>query len=169
MSTQRTEVVTIHRRIPPKTPENGVFSTYPRKPRNSGFSRGGRNSRNFAKSRKSAKSAPRKICKFSGALKDNRARKVSHFVPTGRVIKYPKKCALFCPPGGGGEFRPPGGTPHFRGYSGKPRILGISPPGYTETPSDIPEHTPFNAMNERNACVQCMSTRVNACRLPSYP
>ena len=25
-------------------------------------------------------------------------------VPTGRVIKYPKKCALFCPPGG----EPPG-------------------------------------------------------------
>ena len=27
-------------------------------------------------------------------------------VPTGRVIKYPKKCALFCPPGGR-----PGGAP----------------------------------------------------------
>ena len=26
-------------------------------------------------------------------------------VPTGRIIKYPKKCALFCPPG------PPGGPP----------------------------------------------------------
>ena len=50
-------------------------------------------------------------------------------VPTGRVIKYPKKCALFCParagPGGGRATppgHPPGGvkkapsqTPHFGG------------------------------------------------------
>ena len=32
---------------------------------------------------------------------------VQNFVPTGRVIKYPKKCALFCPPPGGA---PPGGS-----------------------------------------------------------
>ena len=29
-------------------------------------------------------------------------------VPTGRVIKYPKKCALFCPPGGSPGGEPPG-------------------------------------------------------------
>ena len=134
MSTQLTEVVTIHRRIPPKTPENGDFSTYPRKPRNSGFSRGGRNSRNFAKSRKSAKSAPPKICKFSGALKDNRARKVSHFVPTGRVIKYPKKCALFCPPRPGGPNLAPRGDPPFSGVFRKtPDLGGFHPRIYRNT------------------------------------
>ena len=41
------------------------------------------------------------------------------FVPTGRVIKYPKKCALFCPPGG-----PPRGPPWglYGGYRGVPPI-----------------------------------------------
>ena len=42
------------------------------------------------------------------------AQKLSqNFVPTGRVIKYPKKCALFCPPGGppGVPKGHPGGTP----------------------------------------------------------
>ena len=42
-------------------------------------------------------------------------KKVQIFVPTGRVIKYPKKCALFAPrgPGGapGGPRGAPGGTP----------------------------------------------------------
>ena len=36
------------------------------------------------------------------------------FVPTGRVIKYPKKCALFCPPGappGAPPWGPPWGPP----------------------------------------------------------
>ena len=43
-----------------------------------------------------------------------RGKKIQIFVPTGRVIKYPKKCALFCPPGGPaprGPGGPPGGTP----------------------------------------------------------
>jgi len=43
-----------------------------------------------------------------------RGKKNQIFVPTGRVIKYPKKCALFCPPGGPaprGPGGPPGGTP----------------------------------------------------------
>ena len=39
--------------------------------------------------------------------------KVAQTVPTGRVIKYPKKCALFCPPGDppGGQKCTPGGYP----------------------------------------------------------
>jgi len=43
-----------------------------------------------------------------------RGKKNQIFVPTGRVIKYPKKCALFCPPGGPaprGPGGPLGGTP----------------------------------------------------------
>ena len=36
-------------------------------------------------------------------------------VPTGRVIKYPKKCALFCPPGGRPPGRPSGGVFPYRG------------------------------------------------------
>ncbi len=35
-------------------------------------------------------------------------------VPTGRVIKYPNKCALFCPPGGPGGAPPGKSAP--RGY-----------------------------------------------------
>ena len=40
-------------------------------------------------------------------------KKVPQTVPTGRVIKYPKKCALFCPPGAprGRPGRPKKGTP----------------------------------------------------------
>ena len=39
--------------------------------------------------------------------------KVSQTVPTGRVIKYPKKCALFSPPGGPGgpKMHPPENPP----------------------------------------------------------
>ena len=40
---------------------------------------------------------------------------MSHCVPTGRVIKYPRKCALFCPPRG------PPGTPLQGGSQGTPQ------------------------------------------------
>ena len=43
------------------------------------------------------------------------SEKRAQTVPTGRVIKYPKKCALFCPPGGsppgGAKSAPPDGPP----------------------------------------------------------
>ena len=107
MSTQLTEVVTIHRRIPRKPPKMGFFRPTPENPENGGSPRGAENREIPENPEIPRNPPPQKICKFSGALKDNRARKVSHFVPTGRVIKYPKKCALFCPPRPGGPNLPP--------------------------------------------------------------
>ena len=49
----------------------------------------------------------------------NRKNPKFHFVPTGRVIKYPRKCT---PPGGPGP--PPGGPP-----GGSPRPRSVYPPG----------------------------------------
>ena len=45
----------------------------------------------------------------------------NHCVPTGRVIKYPRKCALFPPrgvPPPGGQFRGPGGPAQKGGPGG---------------------------------------------------
>ena len=60
-------------------------------------------------------------------------------VPTGRVIKYPKKCALFCPPGGRAPGGPPGGLFPYRGNTppGTYKMIGkkaqkwpfLGPPG----------------------------------------
>ena len=59
---------------------------------------------------------------FSGPPLSKPFQKKSLSVPTGRVIKYPKKCAKFGPPGG----PPPGGVPG--GGPGTP-ILGGSDTG----------------------------------------
>ena len=84
-------------------------------------------------------------------------------VPTGRVIKYPRKCALFCPPGGP-PGTPPGGvpgppfwgpkkapkTPLFRGSQGPPGAGDFGAPD-TPSPGDVPSpRTPW--LREPSLC-----------------
>ena len=65
------------------------------------------------------------------------SEKRAQTVPTGRVIKYPKKCALFCPPGGS----PPGG-PKSAPPDGPPG-RGVRPPlGNTNTYIIAPDWGP---------------------------
>ena len=53
-----------------------------------------------------------------------RPKKCPQTVPTGRVIKYPKKCALFAPPPGAPRAWPPGGRSRpWRASSGATRAV----------------------------------------------
>ena len=51
-------------------------------------------------------------------------KKVQIFVPTGRVIKYPKKCALFGPPGGTPRGPQVGYPPGIPPSNSKNRLFG---------------------------------------------
>ena len=88
-----------------------------------------------------------------------------HFVPTGRVIKYPPKCA---PPG------PPGGPPGRGGSPGAPICL---PPGGWYTPGGslspvsaselFPIHMPVRTGTSRPVVTTRMPPAVGAPRPPN--